>query len=56
MALRFLGLSYPYDIHPDGKRLAAVAAGDANAAQADKLVFVFNFYDYLKSTVPAGKR
>jgi len=55
-ALRGLGTQYAYDIHPDGKRLAAIAAGDQNAATADKVVFVFNFYDYLKSTVPAGKR
>jgi len=27
----------------------------ANAA-LDKLVFVFNFYEYLTSTMPGGKR
>jgi hypothetical protein len=55
-AIRGLGTQSPYDLHPDGKRLAAIATGDQNAATADKVVFVFNFYDYLKSTVPAGKR
>jgi hypothetical protein len=55
-ALRGLGTSWPYDIHPDGRRLAAIATGEQNAAMADKVVFVFHFYDYLKSTVPAGKR
>jgi serine/threonine-protein kinase len=54
--VRGLGTQSPFDLHPDGKRLAAIATGDQNAATADKVVFVFNFYDYLKSTVPAGKR
>jgi hypothetical protein len=56
MAVRGLGTLYPYDIHPDGKRLAAIATGDQNTATADKVVFVFNFYEYLQSTVPSGKR
>jgi eukaryotic-like serine/threonine-protein kinase len=56
MVVRGLGTQYAYDIHPDGKRLAAIATGDQNAATADKVVFVFNFYDYLQSTVPSGKR
>jgi hypothetical protein len=55
-ALRGLGTQYAYDIHPDSKRLAAIATGDQNAATADKVVFVFNFYEYLPSTVPSGRR
>ena len=46
--------NYAYDIHPDGKRLAFIAAADPSTVQ-DKVVFVSNFIDYLKKTVPAGK-
>ena len=42
---------YPYDVHPDGKRVAAIANIDAKATAADKVVFVFNVADYLQSTV-----
>ena len=45
-----------YDIHPDGKRIASTANPDQTSASSDRLVFVFNFFDYLKSTVPPGKR
>ena len=27
-SIQALGLAYPYDLHPDGKRLAIVAAAD----------------------------
>ena len=54
--VRPLGTQYPYDIHPDGKRLAAIANVEQSNATIDKVVFVFNFFDYLKTTVPAGKR
>jgi Tol biopolymer transport system component len=54
--IRGLGTQNPYDIHPDGKRLAAIAVVDQTSANADKVVFVFNFLDYLKATVPAGKK
>jgi hypothetical protein len=39
-----------HDLHPDGKRLAAVAAQDQ-----DKVVFVFNFADYLRKIAPGTK-
>jgi dipeptidyl aminopeptidase/acylaminoacyl peptidase len=54
--VRGLGTQYAYDIHPDGKRLAAIANVEQSNATIDKVVFVFNFFDYLKTTVPAGKR
>ncbi len=45
----------PFAIHPDGKRLAlAVAQGEAAGLQ-DKVVFVFNFVDYLNKIAPARK-
>jgi hypothetical protein len=43
-----------YDLHPDGKRLAAVAASEGGASQ-DKLVFVSNFFDYLRKIAPGTK-
>ncbi len=53
---RSLGASYPYDIHPDGKRLAIVAAADeAGVAVQDHVVFFFGFGDYLKKIAPVTK-
>jgi hypothetical protein len=44
-----------YDIHPDGKRVAA-SGGPQSAAlrKEDKAVFVFNFFDELRRIAPAG--
>jgi serine/threonine-protein kinase len=48
-----LGSNYPYDLHPDGKRLAIIAAPDEGAGVAqDKVVFFFGFGDYLKKIAP----
>jgi len=47
-----LGNAFPYAIHPDGKRLALIAQSDQAGATDDKVVFVFNFIEYLKKTVP----
>jgi Tol biopolymer transport system component len=41
-----------YDLHPDGKRLAALAGQDQGGAGQDKVVFVFNFFDYLRKIAP----
>ncbi|MCU1382749.1 MAG: serine/threonine protein kinase [Acidobacteria bacterium] len=43
--------AYQYDLHPDGKRLA-VAPADQRIAVQDKVVFVFNFFDYLRKIAP----
>jgi serine/threonine-protein kinase len=43
-----------YDLHPDGKRLATAAAPEAGASQ-DKVVFIFNFADYLRKIAPGTK-
>jgi serine/threonine-protein kinase len=48
------GAAPSYDIHPDGERVAAAALEGGDAAQ-DKLVFVFNFFDYLKKIAPTKK-
>ncbi|MGH9410559.1 MAG: protein kinase domain-containing protein [Vicinamibacterales bacterium] len=50
-----LGTNSPYDIHPDSKRLALAAAADQSVVVQDKVVFLFNFVDYLEKTV-AGKQ
>jgi hypothetical protein len=44
-----------HDLHPDGKRLATLAAQDQSSAVQDKVVFVFNFADYLRKIAP-GKQ
>jgi dipeptidyl aminopeptidase/acylaminoacyl peptidase len=43
---------YPYDLHPDGKRLAVAAATGQSGVVQDKVVFVFNFFDYLRKIAP----
>jgi hypothetical protein len=47
------GAGISYDLHPDGKRLAAAAA-QASGVQ-DKVVFVFNFADFLRTIAPGTK-
>jgi serine/threonine-protein kinase len=44
-----------YDLHPDGKRLAVLAAQDQASGVQDKVVFVFNFADYLRKIAPGSK-
>ncbi len=46
--------TYMYDIHPDGRRLALARSTDQNAVQ-DKVVFVFNFADYLRKIAPVTR-
>ena len=41
-----------YDLSPDGKRLAAMAAEDVNAKPPTHLTFLLNFFDELRRTVP----
>ena len=52
-SIRSLGLPSPYDIHPDGKRLAVLGSRDEGTAAHDTVVFVFNFFDYLRKLAPA---
>jgi serine/threonine protein kinase len=47
--------SLAYDIHPDGKRLAIIAAAEENGVVQDKVVFFFGFGDYLKKIAPVTK-
>ncbi len=39
-----------YDLHPDGTRVAGVVSRDAGT-----VVFVFNFFDYLRKIAPGNK-
>ena len=55
-SLTNLGANIPYDIHPDGKRLAVAAAQDQASVVQDKVVFVFNFFDYLRRLTDTGGR
>jgi hypothetical protein len=44
-----------YDLHPDGKRVAAAASQVQADAVQDKVVFVFNFAHYLLTIAPGNK-
>ena len=44
-----------FDLHPDGKRVAASAAPNQASVVEDKVVFVFNFADYLSTIAPLSK-
>jgi serine/threonine-protein kinase len=50
-----LGQSSPYDIHPDGRRLAIIAAKDQSGVLRDQIVVVSNFFDYLWQIAPGRK-
>jgi hypothetical protein len=43
------------DLHPDGKRLAVLAAKDEGDIVRDKVVFVSNFFDYLRKIAPGTR-
>ena len=44
-----------YDLHPDGKRVAASAGPNQSGVVEDKVVFVFNFADYLSTIAPRSQ-
>jgi serine/threonine-protein kinase len=48
--------NYNFDLHPDGKRFAVLKApGAEQTAGVNKVSFIFNFFDELRSKVPPGK-
>ena len=54
--LRNLGNYSNYDLAPDGKRLAAFVADEANGEKPlTHLTFLLNFFDELRRKVPVGK-
>jgi hypothetical protein len=47
--------SSTYDLQPDGKRVATTAGSEQGNVVQDKVVFVFNFGDYLRTIAPGTK-
>ena len=49
-----LGGTQPWDLAPDGQRVAVVTSADSDAAstQDHQVVFLFNFFDELRRRVP----
>jgi serine/threonine protein kinase/Tol biopolymer transport system component len=45
----------PYDLHPDGKRIATTAAVEEGVQKRDHLVFILDFFDYLRRIAPVAK-
>jgi serine/threonine protein kinase/Tol biopolymer transport system component len=51
-----LGANYTFDLHPDGKRIAVLKApGTEQNAAVNKVSFIFNFFDEVRSKFPPGK-
>lgn len=50
-----LSTGYPYDLHPDGSRVAIMASRDRAAEADDKAVLFLGFGDYLKRLAPVAK-
>jgi serine/threonine-protein kinase len=52
-----LGLfTYNFDLHPDGKRIAVLKApGAGQSAAANKITFIFNFFDEVRGKFSSGK-
>jgi len=49
------GSGRTFALHPDGKRVAVFkAVGTEAQPQANKVVFIFNFFDQLRRKVPAS--
>jgi Tol biopolymer transport system component len=48
-------LNSAYDLHPDGVRVAASAGPNQSSVVEDKVVFVFNFADYLSTIAPRSQ-
>ena len=54
--LRSISFASHFDLAPDGKRLAAMVADDANAEKPPThLTFLLNFFDELRRKVPVGQ-
>jgi serine/threonine-protein kinase len=45
----------PFDLHPDGERVAIAPVPEAQSVASAKLVFVFNFCDELRRVAPTRK-
>jgi Tol biopolymer transport system component len=50
------GTTYNFDLHPDGKRFVVLKApGTGQTTAVNKVSFIFNFFDELRSKFPPGK-
>ena len=50
------GTTYNFDLHPDGKRFAVLKTpGTDKTSPVNKVSFIFNFFDELRSKFPPGK-
>jgi Tol biopolymer transport system component len=48
--------TYNFDLHPDGKRFAVLKApGTEQTTAVNKVTFIFNFFDELRSKFPSNK-
>jgi Tol biopolymer transport system component len=51
------GAEFNFDLHPDGKRFAVLKAPDTERSPAaNRVNFIFNFFDELRRKLPAGKK
>jgi Tol biopolymer transport system component len=51
------GVNYNFDVHPDGKRFAVLKTpGSEQTAAVNKVSFIFNFFDELRSKFPSGTK
>jgi hypothetical protein len=49
------GATYNFDLHPDGKRFAVLkTSGTEQNGAVNKVSFIFNYFDELRSKFPPG--
>ncbi len=53
-SIRPIGVNNNFDLHPDGKRVAA-AVDQSQVAVQDHVVIMSNFFDYLRTIAPGKK-
>ena len=53
-SIRPIGVNINFDLHPDGKRVAA-AVDQSQIAVQDHVVIMSNFFGYLRQIAPAKK-
>jgi hypothetical protein len=50
---RGLPRSRPFDLHPDGERFAVIEKPNSEEPKETRVVFILNFFDYLRRIAPA---
>ena len=46
----------PFDLHPDGERIAAAVPSGQSDEKLDHVTFIFNFFDELRRIAPPSKK